>query len=242
MEKKIDTSMYDDEFNKIFGTTPITFSELSYVINEIKEIRKKAFNLFKERKFYDSACFYKALLDHVLAYLSHVDDKNGKLSEVVFEFIRYFSTSCRNSNEIDKIDFFQQALNLYLKEDLGFADEISCMIVDNIKNNEERNYLEKFILKKIKSGQLKIYNQNKLVELLLRIYRKFNVFDKYIETCSLLSIDRWERYIYPSEIYESLGELENALKMLEDGMKNLPEHKKLFEKRYDGLKKRILGL
>ncbi|MFW5799891.1 MAG: hypothetical protein ACOCV8_03655 [Spirochaetota bacterium] len=242
MKKKIEPKKYNNKLNKVFGTPPITYNEIDKVVENIKRIREEAFEMFKNREFYEAACFYKALLDNVLEYLNNVDDEYGKLSDTVYEFIRYFSESCKNSEVIDKEDFYNKSLKLYIEEDLGFTDEITHLIIDNIANDKEKNYLVKLIKNKLETDKLSKYNHNKLVELLLKIYRKYNEFDKYIETCKLMSEDRWERYVKPSEIYESLGEYENALQIVEEGMRNLPEHKDIFQTRYEDLKKRILGL
>ncbi len=241
MKKKIVTKKYKEKLTDVFGSSSITFSDLDTAVERVKKIREEAFSLFKNREFYKAACFYKALLDHVLKYLSYVDDELGKLSDVVYEFIRYFSESVRNSEEIDKDDFFKQSIKLYIEEDLGFTDELSKMILNNISNENDKKFIEKIIIEKVEKGNLSTYNQNKVIELLLRIYRKFNIYDKYLETCELLSKDRWERYVKPSEIYETLGEYNNAIKIIEEGMKELPQHKDIFEKRYNILKNRILG-
>lgn len=242
MERKIDSSMFESKFNKIFGTHPVTYHEIDKVVESIKKIREEAFDLFKEKEFYKAASFYKALLDHVIDYLNHVDDVEGKLSDVVYEFIRYFSESCRQADNIDKKDFFNQTLKMYIEEDLGFTDEITKLILNNIQSEKEKKYIVELIQEKLEAQSLSTYNHNKVIELLLKIYRKYNEHDKYIETCELFTDDRWERYIKPVEIYESIGEWEKALKVIEEGMKKQPQHDDIFKNKYDELKKMILGL
>lgn len=240
-KKKIDTTKYKSRFDNLFGTNAVTFNKIEYIVEKLSKVKEEAFEYFKNRDFYDAACLYKSLLDHILEYLSHVEDEFGKLSDVVYELIRYYSQSCKNSDIINKQDFFKESIELYIKEDLGFMDELSKMIVDNIENNEEIKHVVKHINNEITKENISKYNSNKLIELLLKIYRKYNMYKDYLEACKNLSEDRWEKYVKPSEIYEALGEYEKAIKIIEEGKNKLPKYKDILEKRYNELKKRILG-
>ncbi|MDH4128741.1 MAG: hypothetical protein OEV44_08320 [Spirochaetota bacterium] len=239
IKDKIDSSSFHNEIQMAFKSSPLEYSNPKEIINKLNEYKNKAFELFKIGKFYESACIYKGLLEKCIENLSYIDDKSGLIGDFLFQSISYYSQSISELN-IDENYFFEDSVNLYLKEDYGFSIELSRLILTKI-NLENYSILEKIIKSKILTSNSK-YLKEKLINLALTLYELINDDKKYLDICNTLPINNWERYVYVANKYVEMGLMEKAVETYKEGINNVEYDKEILEEKYTFLQKKIIGL
>ncbi len=239
MDNKLNSDKYINQIHQVFRLSPFAYSSPKNIIEQLNKIKNKAFQFFKEKNFYEAASLYKALIEKSIENLEHVDDHQGIIGEFLFQCIKYYTETIKYI-EIDRKYFFKETIQLFLKEDLGFANEIQNVLIENM-NQDDYDLLESFIIKEIQQ-QDSMYKKEKLILLLLKIYNIMEENNRYIETCKLFSPESWERYIYPARKYEELDQYDHAIECYKRGINNSTHYKELIEDKFHQFKLRNKGI
>lgn len=239
MKTKLDSTIFLKEMQTAFKRSPLVYSSAKDIVTKLNKYKDKAFNLFKEKNFYDSACIYKALMEKCIEHLDYIDDQEGIIGDFLFQIVDYYGNTIQQA-EIDKEDFFEQTINIFLTEDYGFSFVITKLILANV-DMDNYEILENLLKRKLATDISK-YKKEKIIDLLIKMYDHIQDDQQYLDTCKYFSPDAWERYVYPAEKYEKLGQIEKALASYEEGIRRSTQYKDVLEAKFTKLQKRILGL
>lgn len=234
----IDSSKYDKEITEVFKSSPLAYRKSEALKDKIDAVVKKAFEIFKTRDYYEAACIYKAIFIHAIDYLKYMKDSTGIIGDVIFDSLTYYS-HCIHELDLDKAVFFRETLDFFIEEDMGFTHEISNLILNNTVE-EDIELLEDLILERLEKEKANTYLHDKILKLLLSLYKKFGIYDKYLEACKKFETDRQERYVLAADMLTSINKKEQAQKQFLTAFENIksPMQLKIVQSKYEEWKKK----
>lgn len=242
---RINPDKYLERTERVFRASVLAFRQESEVSDELSGLMEEARQYFKARDFLESSSYFGALLISTLDYLKHAKDRHGMMGDFVYEAIDHYKASVKmlvkNSQGVDLEHMFRFNVLLYLDEELGYAGEVMKLTlecVDNATFQVLDNTINTLLVDRENLGT---YRTGKLIELLIKLYERFKQIDKYIEACRMLPDDRWEYYVYPAQMLESLNRIDEAKRIYEEGLAARTNNRAAIEKYYNEFKRKVMG-
>ncbi len=238
MKQKLNSSHYIKEVQSVFKRSPLAYFKVSDIVDQLNRFKENALSLAENKDYFEAACIYKGLIEKCIEHLDYLEDREGKMGSFLFELFSLYFNSMQEI-DLDEQSFFEETVELYMKEEFGFATEIIKLLISNVNINNY-NILEGILKKEIKK-RTSTYERDKLVDPLLRMYDHIGEDRKYLDSCALYSIQSWERYDRAAMKHEQMGFIEQSVKAYEEGIAVSQHYKSLLEGKLSQLKSRILG-